>query len=103
VIAISYKDEERKQLKIDVNRSDDKSWWSFTKDRKNRSRHNSLESIIRRDYLSIKKQCTRKGGILLDSDSTIKKHGVDYKNVGKDFESQRWKVILRGWNIMQKE
>jgi hypothetical protein len=35
--------------------------------RKNRSRHNSLESIMRRDYLSNKKQCTRKDGILLDS------------------------------------
>ena len=35
--------------------------------RKNRSRHNSLESIIRRDYLSIKKLCTRKDRILLDS------------------------------------
>jgi len=35
--------------------------------RKNRSRHNSLESIIRRDYLSIKQQCTRKDGVLLDS------------------------------------
>ena len=31
--------------------------------RKNRSRHNSLESIIRRDDLSIKKQCTRKDGL----------------------------------------
>ena len=43
--------------------------------RKNRSRHNSLESIIERKYLSIKKQCTRKDGILLIQDSTIKKMG----------------------------
>jgi hypothetical protein len=35
--------------------------------RKNRLRHNNLDSITWRDYLSIKKQCTRKDGILLDS------------------------------------
>jgi hypothetical protein len=62
-----------------------------------------LESIIQREYLGIKKQCTRKDGILLDSGFYDKENGVDYKNVGKDLESQRWKVILRGWNIMQKE
>ena len=35
--------------------------------RKYSSRHNSLESIIRREHLSIKKHCTRNDGILLDS------------------------------------
>jgi hypothetical protein len=67
VFAISYKDEEHNQLQIVVCRSDDKSLWSFMKYRKYSSRHNSLESIIRREHLSIKKHCTRNDGILLDS------------------------------------
>jgi hypothetical protein len=69
--------------------------------RKNRSRHNSLESIIRRDYLSIKKQSTRNDGILHDSGfyHTETRGGV---NVGKDLESQRWKAILRRWNTIQR-
>jgi len=53
--------------------------------RKNRSRHNSLESIIRRDYLSNKKQYTRKDAILLDSGYyDIGAWGVACVTVGKD-------------------
>jgi len=38
----------------------------------------------------------KKGWNFTDSGFYDKENGVDYKNVGKDLESQRWKVILRG-------
>jgi hypothetical protein len=43
--------------------------------RKYRSRHNSLESIIRREHLSIEKHCARKDGILIQDTTTLSQWG----------------------------
>jgi len=51
--------------------------------RKNRSRHNSLESIMRREHLSIKKHSARKDGILIQDTMTLRQWG-GYGNVRKD-------------------
>jgi hypothetical protein len=53
-------------VQIDVNRSDDKSWWSVMKYRKNRLRHNTLDSIIHNNFLNLNKQLARRDGKLLD-------------------------------------
>lgn len=49
--------------------------WSFMKYRKYRSRHNSLESVIRREHLSIKKHSSRKDEILIQDTTTLRQWG----------------------------
>ena len=78
--------------------------------RKNRSRHNSLESIIRRDYLSIKKQCTRKDGILLDSGfydtetwGGLRKCWKGYKIAKSEGDTKNMEYYAKGIRKFQRE
>jgi hypothetical protein len=58
------------------------------KNRKNKSKHNTLDSIIHHNFLSMNKQLSRRDAILLTQDTMILRHGVGCVNVGKDLESQ---------------
>ena len=69
-----------------------------------------MESIIQREYLSIKKQCTRKDGILLDSGFYDTENGVDYENVGKDLriakvegDTKKMEYYAKGIRKFQRE
>jgi hypothetical protein len=75
--------------------------------RKNRSMHDSLESIIQRDYLSIKKLCTRKDRILLDSGycytGGLRKCWKGFRIAKVEGETKKMEYYSKGIRKFQRE
>jgi hypothetical protein len=59
------------------------------KNRKNKSKPNTLDSLIHHNFLNMNKQLSRRNAILLDSGYYDTETWGDYENVGQDLESQR--------------
>ena len=80
------------------------------KNRKNKSKHNTLDSIIHHNFLNLNKQLARRDGVLLDSGfydtetwGGLRKCWKGFKIVKSDWDMKKMEYYAKGIRKFQRE
>ena len=80
------------------------------KNRKNKSKHNTLDSIIHHNFLNLKKQLSRRDGVLLDSGfydtetwGGLRKCWKGFKIAKSDWDTKKMEYYAKGIRKFQRE